>query len=174
MNEKYTITYQLTHDIDWFCMIGNVPMHFASNGGILPDKVNNYKQNRKIQFAVAKQEFKLNEKEVILNSDYIKERLVINDSVSNIENYVESFIDMARKGFTSFDRYINYKDHNLFNRLYDRVGSSDDSYIWVAKPQKLIDFSIDGLPYFEKDVCPFYESKKEILHVRCLNNRYNR
>ncbi len=41
MSAEYDIVYQQTRDIDWFCRIGNIAMHFASNGGLLPNKVNN-------------------------------------------------------------------------------------------------------------------------------------
>ena len=33
----YNIQYQYTHDIDWFFLIGNIPIHCASNGGRVPN-----------------------------------------------------------------------------------------------------------------------------------------
>ena len=33
----YNTQYQYTHDIDWFFMIGNQPIHCASNGGRVPN-----------------------------------------------------------------------------------------------------------------------------------------
>ena len=61
---EYDKTYQQTHDIDWFCKIGNTAMHFASNGGLLPKKVNNREVNSHIQHVVATMDD-------VVTSDYV-------------------------------------------------------------------------------------------------------
>lgn len=35
----YSVSYQLTHDIDWFAIHGRYLVHFASNGGLIPREV---------------------------------------------------------------------------------------------------------------------------------------
>lgn len=35
----YSVSYQLTHDIDWFAIHGRYLVHFASNGGLIPKDV---------------------------------------------------------------------------------------------------------------------------------------
>lgn len=101
---RYDAHYLETHDIDWFCRIGNTAMHFASDGGALPEKVNDREQLRAIQHAVAIQDDVLEKAEIIINKQYVRRVLGNNDDLNAFNNYVESFVAMARKGFVSFDR----------------------------------------------------------------------
>lgn len=150
---EYDKTYQQTHDIDWFCKIGNTAMHFASNGGLLPKKVNNREMNSHIQYIVATMEDVVSKTDQILvNSAYVYERLGANENRASYERYIESFVAMAKKGFVSFDRMIEA-----------------DSYMWIAKPKKAVEVAIEQLPRYDKDVCHRYAIKGDVVHVDCLN-----
>lgn len=155
MITKYDIIYQQTHDIDWFCRIGNTAMHFASNGGLLPDKVNNCEVIGRIQYAVSLMEEILTLPEQIeINKSYVYDRLGGNDSEDAYNSYLESFVAMAKKGFISFDRML------------------DNMYMWIARPAKgfNIDVPIDLLPIYYEGGCPWFAKHKDVVHVKCLNN----
>ena len=150
---EYDKTYQQTHDIDWFCKIGNTAMHFASNGGLLPKKVNNREVNSHIQHVVAAMEDVVSETDQILvNSRYVYERLDANESRESYERYIESFVAMAKKGFVSFDRKIE-----------------KDTYMWIAKPKKAVEVATDELPRFDEDICHRYALEGDVVHFDCLN-----
>ena len=150
---KYDADYLETHDIDWFCKIGNTAMHFASDGGELPEKVNDREKLRAIQHAVAMLEDVLGDEGIEINGKYVWNILGSNDSQESFNHYVESFVAMARKGFVSFDRM-----------------SEDDEYMWIAKPTVSVEVNIQGLPEYEEYACGLYAAEKEVVHVRCLNN----
>ena len=155
MSEKYDVIYQQTHDIDWFCRIGNTAMHFASNGGLLPDQINNRETNSQIQHAVSLIEDVLtNPDQIEINRRYVYERLGGNDSEEAFRRYVESFVAMAKKGFISFDRMLE-----------------DNMYMWIARPAvgSKVDVPIDILPIYEEVVCERFASRNDVVHVWCLN-----
>lgn len=153
MSSEYNEAYLQTHDIDWFCRIGNTAMHFASNGGALPKKVNNRVENSRIQHAVAMMEDSVTEPEQIrINAQYVHARLGENVNPGAFDRYVESFVAMARKGFVSFDRVLE-----------------DDAYMWIAQPVNRVEVAIDGLPSYREDVCRRFASEGDMVHVDCLN-----
>ena len=116
-------------DIDFFCFINGCPIHFASNGGELPRNL--YTQENLINILAAVQasetffDWEINREFVALrneNYNYINEIeesdrdsfLLPDKEISNINDYKRlsskeiayswSFIEMARRGFFSFDR----------------------------------------------------------------------
>lgn len=153
MSSEYDDVYLQTHDIDWFCRIGNTAMHFASNGGALPKKVNNRVENSKIQHSVAMMEDSVAELEqILINEQYVRERMGDNMSPDAFNRYVESFVAMARKGFVSFDRVLE-----------------SDAYMWIAQPVNHVDVAIEGLPQYREDVCMRVTSDWGVVYVDCLN-----
>lgn len=153
MSTKYEESYQLTHDIDWFCRIGDTAMHFASNGGLLPKKVNNREANRQIQHDVAMLDAMItNAEQIEINIDYVNERLGENVNPEAFKRYVESFVAMAKKGFVSFDRMLD-----------------EDGYIWIAKPTIDVAVNIENLPLYEKSIFGLYDDDRNMVHVECLN-----
>lgn len=155
--DKYSASYMVTHDIDWFCKIGDIPVHCASNGGLLPTIVNVRSQNRKNQEVVASMLEVLDpHEEVVVNYDYVRRRLGNNDSIDANNQYVSSFVSMARKGFMSFDRVID-----------DRC---DDVYEWVAKPARRVEMAITTLPSYEEGKCPAFARDQKRIHVSCLDS----
>lgn len=126
----YRLKYQHTHDIDWFCRINDIPVHIASNGGHIPFDSYSIDQLVSLQHQVANlpSQYKCN-----VNTGYLSEFLVAGDFYSGLDElladdfasilpegfevtddiqglsrmmlvYGWSFIDMAKKGFFSFDR----------------------------------------------------------------------
>lgn len=150
----YDKIYLLTHDIDWFCKIGNIPMHFASNCGKLPKRVNDRDVNRKLQEKVIGVPNLVEREQVIINTEYVRTRLGNELSENAFNDYVRTFVEMAMKGFWSFDR-INE----------DGV----DIYIWIAKPSVNIGMELEGLPTYPEDVCRAFHDTGEVVHVECLD-----
>lgn len=124
----YNHVYQLTHDMDCFFVLNGYATHIATNGGIVPAKLGTVEELRAMQTQVANIEGTLM---YGLNTDYLgtlqaddfpsrqvledvgKELNVIKDMFGNDEYsdipfhwkvYSHSFVEMARKGFWSFDR----------------------------------------------------------------------
>lgn len=152
MSKKYDNVYQATHDIDWFCRIGDQFVHCASNGGRLPEKVNDREMNRRNQEIVAGLEEVVSSDEIIINRSYVYERLGNNESPEAFDYYVSSFVSMAKKGFLSFDRV-----------------EGGDVYIWIAKPNRATKLNIATLPEYDARTCGAFCGKKEVLHVDCLD-----
>lgn len=146
----YKLSYQYTFDIDWFCIINNMPIHIASNGGKLPNLYKK-KELRELQHRVAMLEPQrqgqpniiLSENhnmETILNMqyDYLLEKNVPMERVKDL--YVESFKEMADKGFYSFDRL----DPEMAESLH--IDNPNSAYMLVAKPNR-------PLPYRDIEWC---------------------
>ncbi len=121
----YNVQYQYTHDIDWFFLIGDQPIHCASNGGRLPNIYSAIElQNLQVEVeAIApRHHFVLNhatiERYVREHYQGIDEELLrrrgLPELVKNIDYddntpvwmkaYSWSFAKMAQRGFLSFDR----------------------------------------------------------------------
>ena len=124
----YRLDYQYNHDIDWFCRVNDVPVHLASNEGVLPRRSYTIKNLVALQHNVAnmRQNFRC-----AVNSDYLFEYLRRGEYYSEFENISENdmrsmlperfvitnevaelpsiiliyswcFIEMAKRGFFSF------------------------------------------------------------------------
>lgn len=126
----YPLQYQATHDIDWFATINEHPIHLASNGGHLPFDSYTVSELIAIQHKVANMHstfgYEIDEeylRNYLDEGDFysdidemsdeefrmiIPERIEINRNYSrSLMAYTWSFIDMAMKGFLSFDRIKN-------------------------------------------------------------------
>lgn len=124
----YNHVYQLTHDMDCFFVLNGDATHIATNGGMVPAKLGTVEELRVIQTKVANMERAFG---YDLNMDYLStlqaedfpsqqeladvgkgenlfESLFENDEYRDIpfhwKVYSHSFVEMARKGFWSFDR----------------------------------------------------------------------
>lgn len=130
-SNKYTDDYLATHDIDWFCVINKTPIHAASNGGDLPLDIKNNRllneKNKRFVFN-RKRKNKYNYDEININIEHLNKVIKNPENYSPFEiiemknNYLRTFIDMARRGFYSYDRLI-YKEFE------------DQKYILVAWPK---------------------------------------
>lgn len=121
---RYTNDYMHSKDIDWFCSVNEKYwIHVASAGGILPDKINDRNQLRKIQYRVFNLPDIYADEEIIKNDDFLQIRF--NDDEMAIKTYLSSFKSMAKKGFISLDR-TNLSD------------LEDQAYHIVCRPRNIV------------------------------------
>ena len=169
----YSIEYQLTHDIDYFFIqdFGDEakPIHIASNGGVLPDRLGSmaFIQNCQNQAYSLPMQF-----DYVLNMNYLnqlnaedfpqEEDNQFNDRVDlpfHLKVYAYSFVEMARRGFWSFDRLTEYSTQDMYN-----ARNLSSVYQLVAYP-KVSEDVVAQLPYvgqvFRSDSCRFYLGKEK-------------
>ena len=120
----YNIQYQYTHDIDWFFLIGNKPIHCASNGGRIPNiyravdlqnlqvKVESIKPSCRFILNKASLEsyvyehYRNTDNNNILSQErqnFVDGIEYDNDTPTWMKTYSWSFVKMAQRGFYSFD-----------------------------------------------------------------------
>ena len=117
-----------SRDIDWAVKIGNNYIHVASAGGDLPKIVD----DRLLEIWRELKETRYFDVsgEVVVNEEYIMEKFSNMRGISDdearlsIEWYLCSFVEMARRGFYSFDRDV-------------RTSFDDSKYRLVASPGKM-------------------------------------
>lgn len=155
----YPLSYQYSMDIDWFYMDDVFPIHAASNGGLIKRELYTVSQlqevQRLIQALPMKYNFELNIDGIIANisdkyDEEVESLLLENRDIilprdfelpiarygnepKWLPFYSHSFIQMAMRGFYSFDR-----------------NEDTNEYFLVAKPifkpsQQVLDF-IESLP----------------------------
>lgn len=180
----YSIEYQLTHDIDYFFIqdFGDEarPIHIASNGGVLPDRLGSmaFIQNCQNQAYSLPMQFdyvlnmnylnQLNAEDFPLEEDVAESGFLqtehynqFNDRVDlpfHLKVYAYSFVEMARRGFWSFDRLTEYSTQDMYN-----ARNLSSVYQLVAYP-KITEDVVAQLPYvghvFRSDSCRFYLGKE--------------
>lgn len=99
---RYRRDYQETHDIDWFFRYKGKVYHAASNGGLLPDKVDSLK-NRTLQE-------KLEEMPGMYEVEMVQ-------NLARQDEDLSSFREYAEKGFISLDRKENDGDKLRYERI---------------------------------------------------------
>lgn len=174
-----TDRYCFTTDIDWFCVINGTPIHVASGGSHLPS----FMKRRTIEkilldvWTVLKLpiqfDYELNQEYLfnhVVNTGY---EYLENDSLfSNMKDidksiflheesltmclYARSFVEMARRGFYSFDKTENSSYYHLVARP---IGGYVDS-----RRIQLSSFNVEGLVF--KDL----SSLNQVSLVELLNN----
>lgn len=183
----YRKIYQYTHDIDWFAECFGVPIHVASNGGDVPismsvsalQKLQSVVQNTNPEF-----DYELN-KDVInqhisgsyediadieeYGGDFIP--TIEGDDVfaglsTELKLYSWSFIDMAKRGFYSFDRAETNED--------DEENNGKDEYFLVAWPvKKDADKTRISLNNISADIIDRLPSLESIKDKELLNQFYS-
>ena len=189
----YRLNYQYNHDIDWFCRINGLPVHLASNGGVLPGRSYTIKNLVALQHKVAnmKQTFRC-----AVNSDYLLEYLKQGKYYAELENISEagvrsllpesfeianevaklsstlliygwSFIEMAKRGFFSFDRReedglyhlvawpADFDKQSFEKDVYDSLTEYEGSYL----PSCHVNYNTslpDSIKFYEDSLQPFY------------------
>lgn len=131
----YNTQYQYSHDIDWFFLDGQYPIHCASNGGLLPNNIYKAVELQSLQVEVenmnAQYQFRLNIKAIerFIRHHYegfseaemlerengvIPENVVFPDDIPLwMRLYSWSFVKMAQRGFLSFDRIEGTNEYFL-------------------------------------------------------------
>jgi hypothetical protein len=99
---RYRRDYQETHDIDWFFRYKGKVYHAASNGGLLPDKVDSLK-NRTLQE-------KFEEMPGVYEVEMVQ-------NLARQDEDLSSFREYAEKGFISLDRKENGGDKLSYERI---------------------------------------------------------
>lgn len=159
----YSDEYLILHDIDWFCIINDTPIHAASNGGTLPSYIKNHPdvniKNQEFAYSLDK---KYEFADIGINTDYIDEKFANIEVSSFYEllemkiNYLRSFVDMASRGFYSFDRidYNNFESNNyiliawpkhpdnseIMNHFKNITFIINDENVFLSNSLKPIDF----------------------------------
>lgn len=152
---KYPESYLQSKDIDWFFQINNSYIHVASAGGSLPASINNREKLRNIQHQVFNLPYLYSEDEVAVNMMFIQQflDLSINYNPEQYFQYLQSFMNFARKGFISLDRtYVN----DPFSNYY---------HIVCAPKKNRTELHLDYIPNINPDGFP-----KEIFDYEVLNN----
>lgn len=151
----YSIEYQLTHDIDYFFIqdFGDEakPIHIASNGGVIPDRLGSmsFIQNCQKQAFALPMQF-----DYVLNMEYLNQlntedfpsiEEIAESGFMNTDHYTQfdnlnlhhhaklyaySFVEMARRGFWSFDRLTDGSGEDMLNS-----GDRANIYQLVASPK---------------------------------------
>ena len=148
-----------TRDIDWAVKIGKNYIHVASAGGDLPKIVDDH------LFEIwreLKNTEDIAEGGVIINEKYINEKFseLRDASAEEIEFrkqwYLCSFVEMARRGFYSFDRDV-------------RTPFEDSRYRLVARPDKMKVKPEYNLPVVDLELGPEELDGRDI--VRLIDER---
>lgn len=128
---RHKKSYLQTHDLDYFFIKNGKYCHAASAGGKLPRNVDDVRNLRALQRLVNELPYVYKENEVIINRRHIVRLKRRVDKEFNLENYIDTFVKFARKGFYSYDR-TNLED------------VTDNQYHLVASPpyKTIIDIDI--------------------------------
>jgi hypothetical protein len=136
---RYKKSYLQTHDLDYFFIKDGKYCHAASAGGDLPASVNNVRILRNLQRLVHELPFLFKESEIIINRQRIIQ-LKGNKIIDfNITDYIDTFVQFARKGFYSYDR-TNLEDID------------SNQYHLVASPPYEIKVNL-SIPEYNKFEC---------------------
>ncbi len=126
---KFRNTFLLSHDIDWFCKIGELYIHGASFGGAIPHLANDEKKMAELLLDIYKQPIN-QEVDIFINEQYLQELNVAKEGQDR-NNYLSSFMEFAKRGFYSYDRRITSEDSYL-----DLEHKTD--YVLIACPKQNI------------------------------------
>lgn len=144
----YNTQYQYIHDIDWFFLDGEYPIHCASNGGLLPNNIYKAVELQSLQVAVenmsAHHQFDLNMQAIgrFVGHHYegidesglsdrgeglIPENLAFPVNIPVwMKYYSWSFAKMPQRGFLSFDRIEGTNEYYLVAYPHGFAQLSDD------------------------------------------------
>lgn len=133
---RYDISYQLSHDIDWFFRINDKCFHVASNGGLIPKFLNiDNRNNFDLQCRM---------------SLYMKrtDDILVRENPRNLD--WSSFEYYAKRGFISIDRIYG--------------NPTEQKYYVIAKPKETTPISDEimlMLPFLKEE----YKSYIEIINI---------
>ena len=110
-----SVMMQSPHDIDWFAKIGDIYVHAMSFGGFIPRKVDILGGNVILLYEAYRLEE--SQDDAVVMDDYVEKRLHNQYELQGVateeeqtgirERYLRHFLEMARRGFYSFDRDVN-------------------------------------------------------------------
>ena len=147
-SNKYDEAYLRSKDIDWFCIIGRYNCHIASAGGLIPDVINDREKLRNIQKMVFELDYLFEVEDIEVNEQFLDYRF--DNDYEAKESYLSSFINMARKGFVSFDRtnFTQIEDSRDMNELMPAPQlSTENLYHIVCWPKEFPTLNLDQALY---------------------------
>lgn len=144
MTRRYDISYQLSHDIDWFFRTKNKCFHVASNGGLIPKFLNiDNRNNFDLQCRMSLYEAQTDD-------------IVIRENPRNLD--WSSFVYYAKRGFISIDKIDEEP--------------SEQNYIVISRPQKIVQVNEEiksMLPYLGEEyieLIKILDINGEIFHLK--------
>lgn len=150
--KKYRDSYIATRDIDWFFRLNGFPIHVASFGGMLPERVNDKEYLTDIQQRIANLD-EMEGIEIGINEAYVNRLFTNNDNSQQAkERYLRCFAGFAKKGFFSFDKF------NLNE-------PQDTRYVLIAWP-KISNPKLEELDFRLDIECPPYYHSYDLLDIR--------
>lgn len=169
------VGYQLTKDIDWFCIINGYPVHVASNGGRLPNFIQYHRQlfesQRRASIIPGNLDFEVNRRIEFNRDDEIESlgesfyeyfpeanNLFGDNEFNNTQKaYYWSFVMMAKKGFYSFDKV--------------KTGEFDTQYRLVAWPKckYKCDLKYGCMLSSQEKMFDFLYSEDLVFHTTSIN-----
>lgn len=174
---KHTYHYLKSHDIDLFFRSGTQLIHCATNGGIIPASLNIIKNINDVKRIAWNLENiipigKLDINEQHIDSIVSQQREFVHrlyeQNESRIEAfdpelcrrlYLSSFIEMAMKGFYSYDRLIGQTE----NETKEEENIVD--YVLVVAPPKEYSDLILKSPIFENPDSVFKDISDSITNI---------
>ena len=154
----YHIDYIENNDVDWFCIINGLPCHLSSNGGRLHPLVeSNRDYNRSIQIRVAEMN-DLNIGNPYINEEFVGtivsgviERHRDLREIFTVEVYSKYFLEIARKGFFSYDNRLNLQNGQYEYKLIAGPCSIEEYKNRVKQEQNIYPPFINSLIRFQTD-----------------------
>lgn len=132
-------------DIDCFFRIDKMPIFIATNGGLLPEILNNEEDlTNNMDWVSSLLDINKGEQSININWEYVHKRLAEQDLAAR-KSYLYSFRRMARKGFYAYDR--------------DLQAQNRESYKLVAWPTKKLPSDI-----FVEKLIPIVVSQREMYN----------
>lgn len=164
----YDEDFQLTHDVDWFAKTGDVMIHAASNGAMIPRGADNSDNVDRVTAYISSYLFEKEKYDVYINEGYVRYRYYQSIRIAdNLQEpnyylfrfyYIRSFFLMAQFGFYSFDRHIDIdkdEDDGIFS----------PKYVLIAKPKSHIEVSLNFLPQIKITECAEFNEKHPWKHL---------
>jgi hypothetical protein len=144
----YSLIEQHSRDLDIFLRDSNKLIHFASAGGLLPIRtINSDEYNDLIIADISRDQ---SEFEIEINANLLE---LLNLNQDNLERYLASFIEMAKKGFYTYDKSKlgNFEDqtfHLVAKPLRADMHAQSEKYRFFDKIiSTRTDFPFDFQPF---------------------------
>ncbi len=170
----YGPLYQVTHDMDIFFVMNGYPTHLASNGGILPNKLGTIAELQDMQIAAQSLQMQFDyglnfaylntlnpadfptEEEMMetgyLNTEHFMQFNNREDIPFHVKLYAHSFVEMAKRGFWSFDRLTDYYIERNTNT---RIESAFQLVAWPIGKRQVQNPKV-GHEFEIKNYTPYY------------------
>lgn len=141
---RYRKNYLLSHNIDWFCILGKKWVHVSSQGGFLPDFVDDDNFLPQLQALTNIIPVYSRFEDIDINEQLIKQRFerhlsIIREMQPNFDSNLSDFIDPEWDYSTFRSRYIasfvEMAQRGFYSYVRVNIDEIDDNrMVLVAKP----------------------------------------